>query len=112
MNNRIIERSGFYISRLSLAGLIVIAAYFLFLIKFVIHPESEVSMMGTLPLFLVGSACGVLIFCGETIRLATFTLNGFPKSRKEIIVHFSLLVVSGWFVIPFVFQLAGRLLLK
>ena len=108
MNKSLIERSGFYISRLSLAGFIVIAGYFWFLTMFVIHPESEVSMMGTLPLFFAGTACGILIFFGEAIRLVWFALNGFPKDWREKIVHLSLLGVSGWFVIPLIFGLVER----
>jgi hypothetical protein len=108
VSKSIIERCGFYISRLSLAGFIVIAAYFWFLTTFVIHPESEVSMMGTLPLFFAAAACGIFIFFGEALRLAWFALNGFPKSWKEKTVHLSLLAVSGWFVVPFIFRLIAR----
>ena len=106
MNSKFFERAGFYISRLSLFGFVIIGAYLLFLTKFVIHPESEVSMITTLPLFIGGIACGAFILIGESIRLITFMFCGFPKNKRVFIIHFILLFFSAWLVLPFLFNIS------
>lgn len=110
MNKSIAERSGFYISRISLCLLVLLAVYFYVLVSFFIHPESEVSMMGTLPLFLSLVILGFILFAGEFIRLITFIIGGLPVKLRERIVHFLLLIISGFCTLPFAYRILQNVL--
>ncbi len=67
MSRKTLERTGFYLSRLGLFVIMLLLSYLLFAINFIIHPESEVSMMTSLPVLPAASGWFALPFIFRVI---------------------------------------------